>query len=89
MSTSHSSTKPAVKVYVRLDARDSKYRTVAFTIPNDVSATQLLFKGYAIDGDSAVRRVPLHATDTDEGLYDVEYGLVQWLESIGYRVAFA
>jgi len=89
MSTSPSTTKPAVKIYVRLDARDSKYRTLAFTIPHDVSATQLLFKGYAIDGDAAVRRVPLHATDTDEGLYDVEYGLVRWLESIGYRVAFA
>jgi hypothetical protein len=89
MSTSPSTTKPAVKVYVRLDARDSKYRTVAFTIPSDVSATQLLFKGYAIDGDAAVRRVPLHPTETDEGLYDVEFGLVQWLESMGYRVAFA
>ena len=89
MSTSPSTTKPAVKVYVRLDARDSKYRTVAFTIPSEASATQLLFKGYAIDGDAAVRRVPLHPTETDEGLYDVEFGLVQWLESMGYRIAFA
>jgi len=84
--------KIQVDVYVRLDASETG-REVSFRIPDDIPQHELLDKGYAIDGNSALTGVSAYGTGEDfvslaDALREQQQSLRTWLDEKGYTVVF-
>ena len=84
-----------VAVYVR-EGESEDVRTLSFRPPEGISQTELLDRGYAIDGNSAVYRVSAtpdggpnnEATALMANLLFAERDLVAWLGGLGHKVEF-
>ena len=83
--------RKTIDVYIRLCKENREdCREITFRIPDGISQEEVLDRGYAIDGNEALRQVP----DSDtapalaEALRDEQYGLRAWLGEYGYEVTF-
>ena len=80
-----------IDVYVRLCNGDEEApcRELSFRIPEEIEQKELLDRGYAIDGHSAIGAVTESPQDTlADALLNEQRELIGWLDKHGYSVTF-
>ena len=70
-----------VRVYVRKGTERGE-RWITFPIPDDISHSELMQNGWAIDGNQAILSVPI------TGLANKERQLMEWFRQKGYTTLF-
>lgn len=81
-----------IPVYVRLGAGNNEtVRTISFQRPSEISQTDAITRGWAIDGNEFVMDVVAN-TDEDRPLMEQlrceQEALISWLADLDYEVDF-